>query len=237
MSESPELTVHHLHLSQSDRVIWLCEELGLPYQLKCYDRDPVTSFAPAAYRALHPIGTAPVIQDGSTVTLGETNAIFEYLLARYDPQGKLTLPPTHPNYPDYVFWLHHTNGGIQPALYELMFARMSALPENNPATQVMQGRLDRSLAAMEAQLAKYPFIAGENFTAADCMLLFPLTTFRIFMPYSLEAYPHIVSYLGRIGERSAFVAAMEKGDPGLKRPMGAEGVVAAVAGEESSQKA
>ncbi|PYI30557.1 putative glutathione S-transferase [Aspergillus indologenus CBS 114.80] len=234
MAESPELIIHHLRLSQSDRVIWLCEELGLPYQLQCYDRDPVTSFAPAAYRALHPIGTAPVIQDGSTVTLGETNAIFEYLLAKYDPQGHLSLPPTHPNYPDYVFWLHHTNGGIQPALNDLLFARMAALPADTPATQVMQGRLDRSLAAMEAQLARYPFIAGETFTAADCMLLFPLTTFRIFMPYSLEAYPHIVSYLGRIGERRALVVAMEKGDPGLKRPMGAEG---AVADEEGSQKA
>ncbi|PYI23587.1 glutathione S-transferase [Aspergillus japonicus CBS 114.51] len=234
MAESPELIIHHLRLSQSDRVIWLCEELGLPYQLQCYDRDPVTSFAPAAYRALHPVGTAPVIQDGSTVTLGETNAVFEYLLAKYDPQGQLSLPPTHPNYPDYVFWLHHTNGGIQPALNDLMFARMAALPADTPATQVMQGRLDRSLAAMEAQLARYPFIAGETFTAADCMLLFPLTTFRIFMPYSLEAYPHIVSYLGRIGERRALVVAMEKGDPGLKRPMGAEG---AVADEEGPQKA
>ncbi|PYH45881.1 glutathione S-transferase family protein [Aspergillus saccharolyticus JOP 1030-1] len=224
MTESPQLIIHHLRLSQSERVIWLCEELEHPYQLKSYEREPVTSLAPASYKSLHPAGTAPVIEDGN-ITLGESNAIFEYLLTKYDNASKLTLPPTHPNYPDYVFWLHHVNGSMQPALNGIMFAHLSSSKDTSKepdlSAQHSQDRFDRSLAAMEAQLAKYPFLAGETFTAADCMALFPLSTCRFFMPVSLEKYPNIVKYLQRIGERKAYQVAMEKADPGVKRPLGA----------------
>ena len=106
------LTVHHLGVSQSERIVWLCEELGLDYELKRYDRDPQTRLAPAAYKALHPMGTAPVITDG-TVVMSESGAIVEYILARYG-KGRLAVGPEQPNFADYVFWLHFANGSMMP---------------------------------------------------------------------------------------------------------------------------
>ena len=95
--EQPMLTVHHLATSQSDRIVWLCEELGIDYQLVRYDRDPVTRLAPAEYRALHAIGTAPVIEDGDIV-LGESGAIIEYIIQRYG-NGRLAVTSDHPCFP------------------------------------------------------------------------------------------------------------------------------------------
>ncbi|RDW72368.1 glutathione S-transferase family protein [Aspergillus mulundensis] len=199
----PVLTIHHLRLSQSERVIWLCEELGLPYTLKAYDRDPETSAAPASYKALHPTGTAPVITDGDIV-LGETNAIVEYILAKANQRGgddnnvnDLALPPNHPNYAPYLFWLHHANGSLQPALNGLLFSHMqrqidsgaaSSTTVTNPnadipsVSTINQARLNLALSAMETQLSQSSYLAGAQFTAADCMALFPLTTFRLFLP-------------------------------------------------------
>src|SRR5438477_10826023 len=94
------LTVHHLGKSQSERIVWLCEELGIPYELKIYDRDPVTRLAPPEYKALHPIGAAPVITDGDVV-LAESGAIIEYIVARYG-KGRLVLSPDHPDYAQFV---------------------------------------------------------------------------------------------------------------------------------------
>jgi glutathione S-transferase len=107
------LIVHHLGVSQSERIVWLCEELELPYELKVYDRDPVTRLAPADYKALHPIETAPVITDGPVV-LGETGAIVDYILARYG-EGRLAVAPDAPNFADYLFWLHFANGSLVPS--------------------------------------------------------------------------------------------------------------------------
>jgi len=96
------LTVHPLRRSQSERIVWLCEELRLDYTLKCYVRDPATMLAPAEYRALHPMGTAPVITDGD-VMLAESGAIVEYIIARYG-DGRLAIPPAHPEFSQYLFW-------------------------------------------------------------------------------------------------------------------------------------
>lgn len=109
------LTVHHLGISQSERIVWLCEELSIPYQLVRYDRDPVTRLAPAEYKALHPFETAPVITDG-TVVLSESGAIIEYIVARYG-KGRLTVRPDAPNYADYLFWLHFANGSMMPVQF------------------------------------------------------------------------------------------------------------------------
>jgi glutathione S-transferase len=99
------ITVHHLGISQSERIVWLCEELGIAYELKTYPREP-NGAAPAAYKALHPQGTAPVITDGSLV-LAETGAIVDYILARHGG-GRLVLGPQAPDFPDYLYWLYST---------------------------------------------------------------------------------------------------------------------------------
>uniref|UniRef100_A0A060T782 glutathione transferase n=1 Tax=Blastobotrys adeninivorans TaxID=409370 RepID=A0A060T782_BLAAD len=216
---SSQLTIHHLKRSQSERVIWLCEELGIPYKLELYDRQPPAMLAPEELRKLHWAETAPIITDGE-VTLAETNAIFEYILAKYG-KGRLVLPPTDPNYADYVFWLHRTNGSIQPMLITEMFTRLKGDNQEDMLLKYSQTHIKRNFEAMERQLSKFPYLAGFQFTAADCITLFSLTTLRLFAPFSLEEYPSIVKYLARIGEREAYKRAMEKGDPGLVPVLGA----------------
>jgi glutathione S-transferase len=206
------LTVHHLGISQSDRIVWLCEELGISYDLVKYDRDPVTRLAPAAYKALHPSQTAPVITDGDVV-LAESGAILDYILARYG-NGALTVAPSEPNFADYLYWLHYANGSMMPAGMVDLVLGVLGLREAE-AVQPLRARADRAYANVEARLAQAPWFAGQDFTAADIMMLFPLTTMRVFVPRDLAPFANIRAYLARVGERPAFRRACEKGDPDL----------------------
>src|SRR5260221_7509662 len=124
------LTVHHLGRSQSERIVWLCEELGIDYELKRYERDPVTRLAPPEYKALHPIGTAPVISDGNLV-LGESGAIIEYILAKHGG-GRLARREGHPEFAKYLYWLHYANGSFQALLHRTLVARPPAPPPPPP---------------------------------------------------------------------------------------------------------
>jgi glutathione S-transferase len=206
------LTVHHLGISQSDRIVWLCEELEIPYTLVKYDRDPVTRLAPAAYKALHPCETAPVITDGDVV-LGESLAIIEYIIARYG-QGRLTVTPDQPTYADYLYWLHFANGSFMPAGMTTLVLGMLGLADSE-AVKPLLARGDRAYAMVEKRLGEASWFAGDTFSAADIMMLFPLTTMRVFAPRDLSGSPNTLAYLARIGARPAFKRACEKGDPGL----------------------
>jgi glutathione S-transferase len=194
------LTVHHLGKSQSERIVWLCEELGLPYELKVHDRDPKTRLAQADYKALHPIGAAPVIRDGDVV-LAESGAIVEYITAKYG-KGRLVLPPDHPDYAQFVYWLHFANGTLQPAMGRNMILGRLDLPADNPVLRAMKGRLDLALGLVEQRLAQAEWFSGKDFTIADVMIVFSLTTMRLFLP--------------RVGKRDAYRRAMAKGDPGME---------------------
>jgi len=207
------LTVHHLGKSQSERIVWLCEELGLSYELKLYDRDPVTRLAPPEYKALHPMGAAPVIDDGGVV-LAESGAIIEYLIARYG-NGRLVLAPDHPDFPHFVYWFHFANGTLQPATGRNMILSRLDLPHDNPMLRAMNARLDLALGQVQSRLAKVDYFAGSAFTTADIMIVFTLTTMRLFLPFGLAPYPAILGYLERIGRREAYRRAMRKGDPDL----------------------
>jgi glutathione S-transferase len=209
----PMLTVHHLGKSQSERIVWLCEELGLSYELKVYDRDPVTRLAPPEYKALHPMGTAPVIDDGGVV-LAESGAIIEYLIARYG-NGRLVLAPDHPDFPHFVYWFHFANGTLQPATGRNMILSRLDLPHDHPMLRAMNARLDLALGQVQVRLAKADYFAGSEFTTADIMIVFTLTTMRLFLPFGLAPYPAILGYLQRIGRRDAYQRAMRKGDPDL----------------------
>src|SRR6201995_5035277 len=112
------LIVHHLGKSQSERIVWLCEELGIPYALKHTARDAVTMLAPADYKALHPIGSAALITDGGLV-LAESGAIVEYITAKYG-HGRLPLPADHPDFASFLYWFHFANGTLQANLGRLM---------------------------------------------------------------------------------------------------------------------
>ena len=207
------LTVHHLGKSQSERIVWLCEELAVPYTLKHYDRDPQTILAPPELRALHPIGAAPVIEDDGLI-LAESAAIVEYVLAKYG-QGRLAPGVDDLAFAPYLYWFHFANGNLQPNMGRNMVLRRLNLPADNPVLLAMRERLDRALGFVEARLGEAEHFAGAQFTAADIMMVFSLTTMRVFLPFSLAPYPNILAYLQRIGAREAYQRAMRKGDPGL----------------------
>lgn len=208
------LTIHHLGRSQSERILWLCEELDLPYRLIRYDRDPVTILSPPALKAVHPLGAAPVIEDGD-VLLAESGAIVEYVLALYG-QGRLAPAPGHPDFAPYLYWLHFANGTLQLNMSRLFTLKRAQLPADHPVLVAGAERLGRVLAHVEARLAASPYLAGPDLTAADIMMVFSLTTMRLFNPLDLGPYPAICAYLARIGEREAYRRAMAKGDPGFE---------------------
>jgi glutathione S-transferase len=211
------LTVHHLGISQSDRIVWLCEELGVEYELRRYDRDAQTRLAPAEYQALHPIGTAPVITDGDLV-MGESAAIVEYVIHRYG-SGRLAVSPAETGYADYLFWFHFANGSFMPAAMMGLVSSAVSAGAGNEAVKSIGRRLNRAWDMVEARVAEVPYLAGQDFTAADIMNLFPLTTMRLFAPRDVSGYPSIKQYLERIAARPAFQRAMAKADPGFTVPL------------------
>jgi glutathione S-transferase len=206
------LTVHHLGKSQSERIVWLCEELEIPYELKRYTRDAVTMLAPPEYKALHPIGAAPVITDGNLV-LAESGAIVDYIMAKYG-KGRLTPAPSDPGFAQFLYWFHFANGTLQAAMGRLMLLNRAKLGDDNPILAASRARVDRAFDLVEARAREADYLAGP-FTTADIMTGFSLTTMRYFQPYNIARCPNLVKYLARIGARPAYRRAMEKGDPGM----------------------
>lgn len=203
------LTVHHLGISQSERIVWLCEELGIGYDLVRYERAE-TKAAPAEYKALHPLGTAPIITDGDLV-LAETGAVMEYIARRHG-EGRLILGPDHADFADYLFWFHYGNGSMVPAfMMDMTAARFGQVSQN--------GRTDTAFALVEERLGKATWFAGDVFTLADIMMLFPLTRGRAFSGRDISGFPNLLAYLARVGERTAYRKAMEKAEPGLPLPL------------------
>ena len=207
------LTIHHLGRSQSERILWLCEELAIPYAVIRHDRDPVTILSPPALHALHPLGAAPAIQDGDLL-LPESAAIVDYIIVKH-ASGRLRLGPDHPDFAAFLYWFHFANGNLQPVMGRLMMVNRIGLPPGHPVQMAVQLRLDRVMALIEARLGDAPYLAGGEFTAADIMSVFSLTTMRLFQPVDLQPYPNIRAYLQRIGARPAYQLAMAKGDPDL----------------------
>jgi glutathione S-transferase len=207
------LIVHHLGKSQSERVVWLCEELEIPYELKRHARDAKTMLAPEDYKALHSIGSAPVINDGGLV-LAESGAIVEYIVAKYG-KGRLTLGADDPDFAQFLYWFHFANGTLQANMGRLMILNRLKLADDNPILLATKARVDRAFELVEARTGEAEYLAGRAITTADIMIGFSLTTMRYFQPYDLARCPNIVSYLARIGARPAYRRAMEKGDPGM----------------------
>jgi len=171
----------------------------------------VTRLAPPEYKALHPVGTAPVITDGELV-LGESGAIIEYIIAKYG-EGRLARRAGHAQFADYLYWLHYANGSFQALLHRTLVARRLEPPAGHRVLADLQARLDRALAHLDKRLGEADYLAGGELTAADIMIVFSLSTMRTFTPYDLKPYPRILAYLQRIGAREAYRRAMRKGDP------------------------
>jgi glutathione S-transferase len=215
------LTVHHLGRSQSERIVWLCEELGLDYELKRYERRADNRLAPPEYKALHPMGTAPVITDGDLV-LGESGAICEYLIETHG-NGRLAVKKGQPGYTDYLHWFHFANGMLQPTIGRVMALERADPSEKNAPLKQAKDRFDLVLSMLEKRLGDAPYLAGKELTAADIMSVFSLTTMRNFKAFDLSAYPNILAYLQRIGARPAYRRAMQKADPDMTPMLGAKG--------------
>jgi glutathione S-transferase len=205
------LTIHHLGKSQSERIVWLCEELNIPYELKIHDRDTVTMLSPPALKELHSLGAAPVMCDGDLV-LAESAAIVEYIINIHG-KGKLALGPGHKNYSDYLYWFHFSNGNLQPVFGRNMMMNRANLAPDNAALLSTQGRLVKVLTLLNDRLENNAYLAGQEFTAADIMSVFSLTTMRYFFHWDLSPYVNILKYLKRISDRPAYQMAMKKGDP------------------------
>jgi len=213
------ITVHHLDDSRSQRVIWLLEELGLEYNLIAHKRDPKTLAAPAALKAIHPLGKAPVLLDGES-TLAESGAVVETLVERYG-QGRLAPAPGTPDRERYLYWLHYAEGSVMPAVVlRLIFSSLPRQPMPIIARPVVrqlakgvieafvQPQIKLHFDHMERQLARTAWFAGDSFTAADVMMSFPIEA----MAPSLKAeYPKLFRFLQRIRERPAYRRGLERG--------------------------
>ncbi len=220
------IIVHHLNNSRSQRVLWLLEELGLPYEVKRYQRDPKTMLAPPSLRAIHPLGKSPVITDGDLV-IAESGAIIEYLVDHPGRHGGGRLKPAEgtPARLRYTYWLHYAEGSaMTPLLLKLIFSR---IPRSLPflirpvgrmiSTAVMQRMIEPQLKShfdfMEGELERHgPWFAGEEFTAADIQMSFPVEAAS--MRGGLDAgRPMLQGFLQRIHGRAAYQAALATGGP------------------------
>src|SRR6202012_5997354 len=181
--------------------------------LKNHARDKVTMLAQPDYKALHPIGAAPVIVDGD-VLLAESGAVVEYITAKYG-KGRLTLAADHPDFATFLYWFHFANGTLQAGMGRLMILNRLKLAGDNPILAGSKARVDRAFDLIDARVRDAEYLAGGAFTTADIMVGFSLTTMRYFQPYDLGRCPNIVKCLARIAERPAYRRAMEKGDPGM----------------------
>lgn len=186
------LTVHHLRESVSDRVLWVCEELALPYELKVYDREPSMA-APPEYRALSAFGTAPVIADGA-LTMGESGAIVEYLCMKHGG-GRLVLGPDSADYADYLFWFHFASASMVPAFMIEHITSAAGIPASPSLA-----RSERVFAMIDARLGEAPYFAGDAFTAADVMMVLPFFAERP----DLAVLPNVRGYLDRVTARPAW---------------------------------
>jgi glutathione S-transferase len=202
------IVVHHLENSRSQRILWLLEELGLPYEVRRYARDRKTMLAPAELRQVHPLGKSPVIEDEGQV-VAETGAIVEYLVDKAG--GRLGPPARREGVLRYRHFLHYAEGSMMPPLLALLVVnRLGIL--GRPARGTIQKMLDRHLDWLETELSARDWFAGDEFTAADVMMSFPLEASRHRGGLG-ESRPNLIDWLERIHARPAFGAALQKGGP------------------------
>ncbi len=215
------IVVHHLNNSRSQRVLWLLEEMGLEYDIKRYERDKKTMLAPPELRKIHPLGKSPVLTDGD-LTLAESGAIIEYLVERY---GDGCFAPTRqlPAYLRYRYWLHYAEGSLMsPLLLKLVFDKIETSPMPffvKPIAKAISGKAKSSfimpqisthLDYLEAELGKAEWFVGNDFTAADVQLSFPIEAAAA--RGGLDASrPKLMDYLQRIHARPAYQRALERG--------------------------
>lgn len=216
------IVVHHLNNSRSQRVLWLLEELSLDYEVRRYERDPKTMLAPPELRAVHPLGKSPVLTDGDD-TLAESGAIVEYLIERYGQGLRLSPARGTPAFLRYRYWLHYAEGSLMsPLLLKLIFDRIESAPMPffaKPVARAIAGKAKSSfvmpqlrnhLDYLEAELGKGKWFVGNDFSAADVQLSFPLEAAAA--RGGLDASrPKLMAFLSEIHARPAYQRALVRG--------------------------
>jgi glutathione S-transferase len=199
------IEVHHLNNSRSQRILWMLEELGTPYTIVHHQRDAKTMLAPDTLLEVHPLGKSPVIRDGDLV-LPESGAIIEYLTDRYG-NGRFMPKRESAAYARYLYWLHYSEGSLMfPVILTYYATRFGAAMD--PVRERAEGQRKLHFDFIEGELAKSQYFVGDEFSAADVEMSFPL---EMAGPDASSAYPKITAYLARIHARPAYKAALEKG--------------------------
>jgi glutathione S-transferase len=200
------LTIHHLNDSRSQRILWLLEELGTPYEIKFYQRDATTRLAPPELKAVHPLGKSPVITDNGR-TIAESGAIVDYIIRRY---GKGALMPTvnSPDYESYLEWLHYAEGSAMlPLLLHLYVMRLG--DAGAPLHERIEGELANHLGYVNQSLNGRDYFVAGQLTGADIQMSFVGELAKIFG--KIDAYPSLKSWLARMHARPAFRRGIERG--------------------------
>jgi glutathione S-transferase len=217
------ITVHHLNNSRSQRVLWLLEELELPYEIVKYERDPATLLAPKSLEAIHPLGKSPVVVDGAA-TVAESGAILEYLVETYG-KGRLVPPATTPAARDYRYFMHYAEGSLAPfLLLKLVFRRIKSakLPffikpiarkiADKVNADYVDPNLTRHLAFLGKHLETHPWFAGDELTAADIQMSYPVES-AVARAKELGVAPSLEAWVAKIHARPAYQRALDKGGP------------------------
>jgi glutathione S-transferase len=200
------LTVHHLNNSRSQRILWLLEELGLEYQLKTYQRDPVTNLAPPELEQVHPLGKSPVLTDDDN-TIIESGAIIDYVLRHYGT-GRLQPETGTDGYEQYLQWLHYAEGSAMlPMMLKMYTARLG--DAGAPLQPRISDELQRHLGYIENSLQGVDWLVGNSFSGADIQLSFVVEITPLL--YSLDSLPNIAAYRQRLQKRPAYKAALKRG--------------------------
>lgn len=204
------IIVHHLENSRSQRILWMLEELQLPYEIRRYERNKATMLAPPELKRVHPLGKSPVIEDTDTgEIIAETGAIVEYLVDLAD--GRLGAPAKRDDALRYRFWLHYAEGSMMPPLLvKLVLMRVPIF--GKAAQKRIQPMIDVHLDYVESELAQRPWFAGDAMTAADIMMSFPLEAARSRGGLD-ESRPATIAWLDKVHARPAYQTALAKGGP------------------------
>ena len=219
--------VHHLDNSRSQRVLFLLEELGVPYEVVHHRRDKKTMLAPPALLAVHPLGKSPVIVDkdgDGDVTVAESGAILEYLVERYG-DGRLEPARGTPDHRRYTYWMHYAEGSLMPLLVmKLVFNRIEKSPMPffvRPIARAISGQvkklfidpnLQRNVAYIESELGRSEWLAGDAFTACDVQMSFPVEVAQARGGVDADT-PRLLAYIARLKARPAYQRAVERGGP------------------------
>ena len=215
------LTVHHLNQSRSQRILWLLEELGVPYEIAHYQRDKKTMLAPPELLKVHPLGKSPVITDGGN-TVAESGAIIEYLLERYG-HGRFKPKAGTPEALRYTYWLHYAEGSLMPFLVmKLVFGRVKTAPMPffiRPVAKSIVGKVEKGflnpnlkthMDFVESELGKSTWFAGEEFSAADIQMSFPV---EAALTRAGNKWPKAAEFLARCKARPGYQASINRGGP------------------------